>query len=66
MVTRDARFARYGVQLFLADLLERPVEAFSFHNPDVAGDARFDSNEIGGLVNAYGGHVGEKYRYVSD
>ena len=51
---------------FLADLLERPVEAFSFHNPDVAGDARFDSNEIGGLVNAYGRSVGEKYRYVSD
>jgi hypothetical protein len=51
----------------LADLLERPVAAFSFHNPGVVNDdLAFDDDNVAGLVNAYGRSVRERYRYVSD
>lgn len=51
----------------LADLLERPVVAFSFHNPGVVNDdLAFDENTVDGLVNAYGRSLREGYRYVSD
>jgi hypothetical protein len=51
----------------LERLLEQPVEAFSFHNPDFGGrDINFDSDEIAGLVNAYGHGLRERYSYVSD
>lgn len=51
----------------LADLLGRPVDAFSFHNPELDGDDLvFDSDEVAGLVNAYGRSLRERYTYVSD
>jgi len=51
----------------LGDLLEAPVEAFSFHNPGVVNDdLAFDADEISGLHNAYGRTVRDRYTYVSD
>lgn len=51
----------------LEDVLERRVDAVSFHNPDFGHvDLTFDSDEIGGLVNAYGRSLRERYAYVSD
>lgn len=50
---------------FLADLLERPIDAFSFHNPTIHGlDFRMD--EIAGMLNTYGRGIDERYTYVSD
>jgi hypothetical protein len=51
----------------LGDLLEAPVEAFSFHNPGVLNDdLAFDADQIGGLYNAYGKGLRDRYTYVSD
>lgn len=50
----------------LQELLDRPVEVVSFHNPDVADDLGHDSDLLGGLQNAYGRTVRERYTYVSD
>ena len=51
----------------LADLVESPVRAFSFHNPgNVNDDLAFDDDVIAGLVNAYGRTVRSRYAYVSD
>jgi hypothetical protein len=51
----------------LADLLETPVDAFSFHNPGVVNDdLAFDADEIGGLLNVYSRRLRETYGYVSD
>lgn len=59
------RIAREEAQL--ADLLERPVVAFSFHNPGVVNDdLAYDHDTVAGLVNAYGRSIRERYRYVSD
>ena len=50
---------------FLADLLEHPIDAFSFHNPTIHGfDFRMD--EIAGMLNTYGRGIDERYTYVSD
>lgn len=51
----------------LGDLLEAPVEAVSFHNPGLVNDdLAFDADQIGGLHNAYGRSLRERYSYVSD
>lgn len=51
----------------LADLLERPVVAFSFHNPGLVNDdLALEDDTVAGLVNVYGRRVRERYRYVSD
>jgi hypothetical protein len=50
----------------LADVLEHPVGAISFHNPDLGDDLAFDDEFVGGLVNAYGRRLKERYAYVSD
>jgi hypothetical protein len=51
----------------LGDLIEAPVEALSFHNPQVVNDdLAFDADEIAGLVNAYGATLRKRYVYVSD
>lgn len=50
---------------FLADVLERPIEAFSFHNPTIHGfDFRMD--EIAGMLNTYGRGIDARYTYISD
>jgi hypothetical protein len=55
---------------FERSLLERvvgaPVEAVSFHNPDVTGVAELQHDAFAGMVNAYGRGLGERYSYVSD
>lgn len=59
------RIAREAAQL--ADLLESPVGAFSFHNPGLVNDdLALDDDTVAGLVNAYGRTIRERYRYVSD
>jgi hypothetical protein len=51
-------------------LLERlagaPVNAVSFHNPDVTGVAELQEDAFAGMVNAYGRALRERYAYVSD
>lgn len=59
LVTREA--------LLLEQILEHPVEAFSFHNPgSVNDDLAFDAERIAGLANAYSATLRERYAYVSD
>ena len=59
------RITREAAQL--ADLLETPVIAFSFHNPGLVNDdLACDDDTLVGLVNAYGRNIRERYRYVSD
>lgn len=51
----------------LEQILERPVEAFSFHNPgSVNDDLAFDADRIAGLPNAYSAALRERYAYISD
>ena len=38
----------------------------SFHNPDVADALAYDADRLGGLPNAYGRNLIERYSYVSD
>ena len=51
-------------------LIERffgaPVDAFSFHNPTVYPEAFSESDEVAGLVNAYGRSIQANFSYVSD
>lgn len=59
------RIARESAQL--ADLLERPVVAFSFHNPGLINDdLALEDDAVAGLVNVYSRSIRERYRYVSD
>lgn len=50
----------------IADLAGRAPVAVSFHNPTPEQLARFDQPRLGGLVNAYGRPLRERYRYISD
>ncbi len=56
---------RHEARLF-EDIFERPVRVFSLHNADVSNSARFDGDEIAGLLNASGRGIRQRYRYVSD
>ena len=49
----------------LTQLLGRPVEAISFHNPTTV-DLVLDDDRLGGMTNAYGRTIAEKYAYISD
>lgn len=48
----------------LAQLLDRPVEALSFHNP--APEFVLDDDRLAGMTNAYGRTISATYAYVSD
>jgi hypothetical protein len=50
----------------LAQLLERPVTAFSLHNTDVSSSAGFDADVVAGLPSANGRTLRETHGYVSD
>jgi hypothetical protein len=54
-----------GERALLEHVFQTEVAAFSLHNPELAGwtDGR---DEIAGMVNAYGSHLGEHYGYASD
>jgi hypothetical protein len=59
------RIGREAAQL--ADLFERPVATFSFHNPGLVNDdLALADDTVAGLVNAYGRRIRERYSYVSD
>ncbi len=50
----------------LALLLDRPIDAVSFHNPDQTGLDILESTMIAGLPNTYSKELREKYGYCSD
>lgn len=56
---------RHEADLF-EQIFEHPVDVFSLHNTDVGRSARFDADQIGGLLNASGRGIRERYGYVSD
>ena len=62
---RDVADALARERAFLEDVFEAPVRAFSLHNPDVAGWAD-DSDEVAGMVNAYGASLRRSFGYCSD
>ena len=50
----------------LERLLDRPVEALSFHNPDTHEIPSLHDDRVAGMINAYGAGITEHYLYVSD
>ena len=50
----------------LSELTENPIDVLSFHNPGATGADGFDAERLGGMVNAYGSTVRERYTYISD
>lgn len=50
----------------LEDVFEAPVEAFSFHNPDISDADRFQQDAYAGMLSTYGASVQRDYHYVSD
>lgn len=50
----------------LEDLLGRSVTVMSFHNPAYAGLLDMTEPTLGGVINAYGGPIRERYVYASD
>jgi hypothetical protein len=56
--------AREGA--ILSDLAQAEVRAVSFHNPAFAGALDVDQPLLGGLVNAYGAPIRDRYVYASD
>jgi hypothetical protein len=51
---------------FLEVLLEAPVSAMSWHNPELSNVLVFDEDRIEGLINAYSGRLNKLYTYCSD
>lgn len=50
----------------VGDLAAQAPVAVSFHNPTHQQLERYDQSLLAGLVNAYGGTLRSRYRYVSD
>ena len=50
----------------LETIIERPVRAFSYHNPDTSNLLSFDDEEIAGAVNGYAQRLRADYVYASD
>jgi len=64
---RDVLADRLGSERrLIEDLLGSPIEAFSYHNPEIGGLIEIDDDEIAGLVNAYGRTFRTEYGYTSD
>jgi UDP-3-O-[3-hydroxymyristoyl] glucosamine N-acyltransferase len=55
-----------GERRVLQQTFEAAVNVFSIHDVDFHGLLRFDEDEVGGMVNAYGRRVFRDYHYVSD
>lgn len=47
-------------------LIDQPVHALSWHNPDMSNLLDLDAEEIGGLVSAYSARLRQDYAYCSD
>lgn len=50
----------------LESVVGAPVDAVSFHNPDLTGMDEVRDDVLAGMVNAYGRTLRERYGYVSD
>ncbi|WFU66921.1 MULTISPECIES: formyltransferase family protein [Bradyrhizobium] len=53
-------------QALLETLLQSPIRALSWHNPDQSNLLDFQDDEIAGLSNAYSGALRRDYVYCSD
>ncbi len=53
-------------QVLLETLLQAPIAALSWHNPDQSNLLEFQDETIGGLFNAYSGRMRRDYVYCSD
>ena len=53
-------------QTLLETLLQSPLAALSWHNPDQSNLLDFQFETIGGLFNAYSGRLRRDYVYCSD
>lgn len=53
-------------QALLETLLQSPIRALSWHNPDQSNLLDFQDSEIAGLSNAYSGTLRRDYVYCSD
>lgn len=53
-------------QALLETLLQCPIRALSWHNPDQSNLLDFQDGEIAGLYNAYSGLLRRDYAYCSD
>ncbi len=53
-------------QTLLETILEAPVASVSWHNPDLSNLLDFDSDLVGGLINAYSSRLKRDYAYCSD
>ena len=67
-ILAEARFvgAMAAERASLERLLGVTLTACSFHNPDAGKWPAATSNELAGLVNAYGAYITQHYRYCSD
>jgi hypothetical protein len=50
----------------LSEMVARPIEVVSFHNPGATGAEALDADELAGMTNAYGSRIRARYAYVSD
>ena len=63
----DALVSRLAFERkILESLLNTEIDVFSFHNPDFSNALQLGQTRIGGLINAYGSDLRERYSYVSD
>ncbi|MCC8952086.1 hypothetical protein H8B02_01050 [Bradyrhizobium sp. Pear77] len=53
-------------QLLLETLLQSPIAALSWHNPDQSNLLEFQDETIGGMFNAYSSRLRRDYIYCSD
>ena len=50
----------------LSEVIGRPVDSVSFHNPGVTGADALGADELAGMTNVYGDRIRQGYAYVSD
>jgi hypothetical protein len=50
----------------LSEMVERPIDVVSFHNPGATGADVLDGDQLAGMTNAYGRGIKDRYAYVSD
>lgn len=53
-------------RVLLQTIIERPIEAVAYHNPDQSNLLDFAEETIGGLINAYCSRLRSDYAYASD
>ncbi|MBR0801192.1 hypothetical protein JQ615_38150 [Bradyrhizobium jicamae] len=64
--TATLEAAVHREQALLETLLQSPIAALSWHNPDQSNLLDFQDETIGGLFNAYSGRLRRDYTYCSD